>query len=301
MESVHTPCKGASAFRGKDQSVYYEQTLGRSRVRRLALLESLRVAINARQLRLAYQPVVHLETGQIVGVEALARWAPGGVTVRPDVFIGVAEESGLIVPLGNLVLDLAGADAEHLEEAAGRPLTIGVNVSAQQLRLPSFSTKVESILAQMAGTNLVLEITERDFVNYDPALLESMEHLAAQDVRFALDDFGIGYSSIGYLQRMPIRIIKADASFSAGIDTDERACGLLRSIRTMGLALDIDVVVEGLERPSQVEHVREHVGATLGQGFLLHRPMPLTDVMEVLRRNRVAFSPTNSPRPREAG
>ena len=290
----------AAKSRGKDQSVYYEQTLGRSRVQRLELLDALRAAINARQLRLAYQPVVELETGQIVGVEALARWAPGGVTVPPDVFIGVAEESGLIVPLGNLVLDLAGADAQHIQEAAGRPLTIGVNVSAQQLRLPSFVTKVEGLLAQMAETNLVLEITERDFVSYDAAQLESMEHLAAQDVRFALDDFGVGYSSIGYLQRMPIRIIKADASFSSRIDRDERACGLLRSIRAMGQALDIDVVVEGLERPSQVEHVREHVGATLGQGFLLHRPMPLTDVIEVLRRNRVGPSPTNSPRPMEA-
>jgi EAL domain-containing protein (putative c-di-GMP-specific phosphodiesterase class I) len=276
---------------GKNQCVKYERSLGRSRVERLELVESLRAAINARELSLVYQALVRLDTGEIEGVEALCRWTPHGTPVRPDVFIPLAEESGLIVPLGDLVLDIAAEEAAQLLQAAGGPLTIGVNISPQQLRTACFAEKVEQTLARMPGASLMLEITERDFVTNDPEGLATMVRLADQDVRFALDDFGVGYSSIGYLQTMPIRVIKADASFSADIDHNERSCGLLRSIMTMGEALDIDVVVEGLERPSQVEHVREHVGATLGQGFLLNRPMPLLEMVEVLRKNRGVLSP----------
>jgi diguanylate cyclase (GGDEF)-like protein len=270
---------------GKDRYVHYELSLGRSRVQRLELVESLRGAVAAGELRLAYQPVVRLDTGTIVGVEALARWTSDGVAVPPDVFITAAEESGLVVALGELVLDLAAEDAEELRRAAGRQLSVGVNISAQQLRSPMFVEKVEEAAARMPGVTLTLEVTERDFVNNDPAALEAMRRLSAQGVRFAIDDFGVGFSSIGYLQQMPVNVIKTDASFSAGVDRDERSCGLLRSIFVMGEALGLDVVVEGLERNSQIAHIREHVGATLAQGFLLHRPMSLDEVAAVLRSN----------------
>ena len=270
---------------GKDRYVHYELSLGRSRVQRLELVESLRGAVAAGDLRLAYQPVVRLDTGLIVGVEALARWTSDGVAVPPDVFITAAEESGLVVALGELVLDLAADDAEELRRAAGRSLTIGVNISAQQLRSPMFVEKVEQTAARMPGVTLTLEVTERDFVNNDPAALDAMRRLSAQGVRFAIDDFGVGFSSIGYLQQMPVNVIKTDASFSAGVDRDERSCGLLRSIFVMGEALGLDVVVEGVERHSQIPHVREHVGASLAQGFLLHRPMPVDEVADVLRGN----------------
>ncbi|MDQ4085061.1 MAG: EAL domain-containing protein [Actinomycetota bacterium] len=275
---------------GKDQYVTYEQALGRNRVQRLELVESLRAAVAEGDLELAYQPVVALDTDRIVGVEALARWTHEGVAVPPDVFISAAEESGLVVALGERILDLAAADAERLREAADGPLNIGVNISAQQLRTPSFVAKVEQTLQRMAGVGLVLEITERDFVDNDPAALDAMVRLSGLGIPFAIDDFGVGFSSIGYLQQMPVRILKIDRSFSAGIDGDERSCGLLRSIMVMGEALGLDVVVEGLERASQVVHVREHVGATLAQGFLLHHPMSLGEVVDVLRRNRGVLS-----------
>jgi EAL domain-containing protein (putative c-di-GMP-specific phosphodiesterase class I) len=113
-----------------------------------------------------------------------------------------------------------------------------------------------------------------------------MNRVSELGVPFAIDDFGIGFSSIGYLQHLPVKILKIDKSFSADIDEDERSCGLLRSIVMMGQALGLDVVAEGVERDSQVEHLREHVGATFAQGFLLHRPMPLSDVVDVLLSNR---------------
>jgi diguanylate cyclase (GGDEF)-like protein len=271
---------------GKDRYVTYRSSLGRNRVQRLELVESLRAAVAAGDLRLEYQPVVQLDTGRIAGVEALARWTNGGVTVPTEVFIGAAEESGLVVALGELVLDLAAADAARLLEAADGTLSIGVNISAQQLRSPAFVAKVAQMLPRIAGARLVLEITERDFVNNDPVVLDAMVRLSALGVPFAIDDFGVGFSSIGYLQKMPVQILKIDRSFSAGIDADERSCGLLRSIMVMGEALGLDVVVEGVERASQVEHIRDHVGATLAQGFLLHEPLPIGDMLEVLRRNR---------------
>jgi diguanylate cyclase (GGDEF)-like protein len=276
---------------GKDQCVQYRRSLGRSRVQRLELVESLRAAVADGDLRLSYQPVVQLDTGRIVGVEALARWRYDGADVAPDVFIPAAEESGLVVPLGDLVLDLAAADAARLLEAAAGQLNIGVNISAQQLRAPGFVAKVEDTLARMRGVGLVLELTERDFVDDEPVALEAMRRLRAQGVAFAVDDFGVGFSSIGYLQHIPVQILKTDASFAAGVDRDERSCGLLRSILVMGEALGLDVVVEGLERDPQLEHVRAHVGASLGQGYLLHEPMHVDDVAEVLRQNRAALSP----------
>lgn len=271
---------------GKDRYVVYEMSLGRARVQRLELVESLRAAVRSGDLSLVYQPVVQLDSGRIVAVEALARWTSNGVAVPPEVFISAAEESGLVVGLGELVLDLAAADAAELTEAAGGSIRVGVNISAQQLRVPTFVRKVEEAIARMPGIDLTLEVTERDFVNNEPAALDAMRRLSALGVRFAVDDFGVGFSSIGYLQELPVNVLKTDASFSAGIDGDERSCGLLRSIVVMGQALGLDVVVEGIERSEQVEHLHEHVGAALAQGYLLHRPMSLESLAQVLRQNR---------------
>jgi EAL domain-containing protein (putative c-di-GMP-specific phosphodiesterase class I) len=114
-----------------------------------------------------------------------------------------------------------------------------------------------------------------------------MKTLAARGVPFAIDDFGIGFSSIGYLQDMPVQIIKTDLSFSESIDRDERSCALLCSITMMGQALGLDVVVEGIERASQLEHLREHVHAQYAQGYLMHRPMPLDQLVGVIADNHV--------------
>ncbi|HET7386431.1 MAG TPA: EAL domain-containing protein [Nocardioidaceae bacterium] len=272
--------------RGKDQYVQYERSLGRSRLQRLELLESLRASVAAGDLSLVYQPVVRAATGHIIGLEALARWRTNGVDVPPDVFIRVAEESGLVVPLGDVVLNRAGDDAPALFEAAGGDLNIGVNVSARQLREPDFVSKVECTRDRMGGAGLILEITERDRIGDDPVSLDTMAQLSRRGVCFAIDDFGIGFSSIGYLQDMPVQIIKTDLSFSEAIDRDERSCALLCSITMMGQALGMDVVVEGVERSSQLDHLRDHVHAPYAQGYLMHRPMPLEQVLTVLRENR---------------
>jgi diguanylate cyclase (GGDEF)-like protein len=272
--------------RGKNQFVEYERAIGRSRLQRLELVESLRTSVAARELTLVYQPVVRASTGRITGVEALARWRSNGVDVPPDVFIRVAEETGLVVALGDAVLDQAAADAAAIAEAAGGDINVSVNVSAKQMREQDFVSKIERAVERMDGCNLILEITERDGIGNDAASLNAMKTLSARGVPFAIDDFGVGFSSIGYLQDMPVQIIKADMSFSEGIDRDERSCALLCSITMMGQALGLDVVVEGIERASQLDHLREHVHAPYAQGYLMHRPMPLEQLLQVLRENR---------------
>jgi diguanylate cyclase (GGDEF)-like protein len=279
--------------RGKNQWVEYERAIGRSRLQRLELVESLRASVAAGDLTLVYQPVVRASTGFITGVEALARWKSNGVDVPPDVFIRVAEETGLVVALGDVVLDQAARDAAVIRQAAGAgDINVSVNISAKQLREPDFVSKVERAVAQMDGATLVLEITERDGIGNDPASMSAMTTLAERGVPFAIDDFGVGFSSIGYLQDMPVQIIKTDLSFSEGIDRDERSCALLCSITMMGQALGLDVVVEGIERASQLDHLREHVHAPFAQGYLMHRPMPLDQLVKVIRENRSLSSPS---------
>ncbi len=272
--------------RGKNQYVEYDPAIGRSRVQRLELVESLRAALVAGDITLVYQPVVAAASGRIVGVEALARWKFDGFDIPPDVFIRVAEETGLIVPLGDHVLEQAVSDAAALREAAGHGINVSVNVSAKQLREPDFVAKVEWAMSAMGDTGLVLEITERDGIGGDEASLSTMRALADRGVVFAIDDFGVGFSSISYLQDLPVQIIKADAAFSKNIDLDERACALLRSITMMGEALGFDVVVEGIERATQLEHLQNDVHAPYAQGFLMHRPMPLEQLLGVVRQNR---------------
>ena len=161
-----------------------------------------------------------------------------------------------------------------------------MNISARQLREPGFVEKVRSTRDSLANGSLILEITERDMVGDDNESLATMQAITELGVNFAIDDFGVGFSSIGYLQDMPVRIIKTDGSFSEAIDRDERSCALLCSITMMGQALGLDVVVEGIERATQLEHLRDHVHAPFAQGYLMHRPMSVEDLVRVLRANR---------------
>jgi EAL domain-containing protein (putative c-di-GMP-specific phosphodiesterase class I) len=134
----------------------------------------------------------------------------------------------------------------------------------------------------MGDIDLVLEVTERDFVVNDSRTLAAMNTLADADIRFAVDDFGTGFSSIGYLQRLPVRILKIDKSFLEQIEDDARACSLVRSMVVMGDALGLDVVVEGVERLGQLEHLTGHAHATIGQGYLFGRPVPLEAMLATL-------------------
>ncbi len=263
---------------GKNRYETYRLSFGDERSQRIEFVESLRRAVEAESLEVYYQPVVDLRTQIITGVEALVRWRRNGVLVPPELFIPTAEESGLIVALGDFVLGVVAADAPRLVAAAGRTLSIAVNVSAQQLHVDGFAEQVEAARAVMGDVDLVLEVTERNFVDNEPRTLAAMNTIAASGVRFAIDDFGVGFSSIEYLQRLPVRILKVDKTFLEDIENDAKACTLVRSMVVMGEALSLDVIVEGIERWSQLEHVTSHAGATTGQGFLFGRPMPCEEM-----------------------
>ena len=267
---------------GKDRYETYRLSFGDERLQRIELVETLRRAIETKQLEVFYQPVVDLRTRDVLGVEALVRWRRDGGLVPPDLFIPTAEESGLIVALGELVLEIVSAHAPVLREAAGRPISIGVNISPQQLHAAAFEQQVARAQQAMGDMQLVLELTERDFVNNDEQTVASMSALAAANVNFAIDDFGVGFSAIGYLQRLPVQILKVDRSFIAHIEEDPKACSLVRSMVVMGEALGLDVVIEGVEREGQLQHVIEHAGGGVAQGYLFSRPLPVDETVAAL-------------------
>jgi diguanylate cyclase (GGDEF)-like protein len=272
---------------GKNRFVTYDQRLGDSHADRLELVEALRAAVTGGdQLDVAYQHITDVTTGCVTGVEALARWSRNGERVPPEVFIGLAEDCGLIIPLGLQMLHRVAADAQVLQAASGGPFSLGVNISAQQLRDPDFVTHVTTAMEQMPDVTLILEVTERCVVANDEATTGAMARLVEAGALFAIDDFGVGFSSLSYLKHLPVKILKTDAALSSDIDHDERSCRLLRSIVTMGDSLGLDVIVEGMERPSQLEHLREHVGAKFAQGYLLHLP----ESGEAVRRSLLASS-----------
>jgi diguanylate cyclase (GGDEF)-like protein len=279
---------------GKDQVVVYHPALGRARVRSLELAEELRAAIENRDVGLVYQPVVQSGTGQIVGVEALARWHRSGAEIGPNIFIQVAEEAGLIRMLGDLVMEQVAADAAVLHEAGGSDLTVSLNISAQQLRAADFVASVQATQKALQPLELLLELTERHLVGDDPQVLSVMTQVEASGIRLALDDFGIGFSSIGYLEQLAVGVLKTDRLFSARIDSDPRSLRLLVSMINMGQALGLSIVIEGIERESQLETLRAHVpfGEKLSlQGYLVGRPAPVEQIAEQLRTAQPLLAP----------
>jgi len=205
----------------------------------------------------------------------------------PDAFIAAAEESGLIVEIGERVLAQVIADAPILVAAAGGPLSLGVNMSAHQLREPSFLEQVRAAVTALGESQLVLEMTETVVVQEDEESGDALRLLRAAGAMLAIDDFGVGFSSIGYLQHLPVGMIKIDRTFTRDIDSDSRAAALVEAILLMGSALELQVVAEGIERPSQVKRLRGS-GCTVGQGFLYGRPQPLADVVARLEGERSA-------------
>ncbi len=277
--------------RGKGRCVRYEASIGRARLQRLELVEDLRQALLDDEISVVYQPVVAASTGRIIGAEALARWQRDGTPVPPGLFVPVAEETGLIVSLGDRVLDQVVKDAASVREVTEDGFQLAVNVSARQLRDAAFVPGVQRAVASMHGIGLLLEITEREGVNADPVVLDAMRRIVDLGVKLAIDDFGVGFSSLSYLHSLPAQVIKVDASLTRDIDSDDRAAALLRSVTLMVRSLGLDVVVEGIERQSQLDRIGVDEEQILAQGYLLHRPMPLPELLEVLRESSLAAPP----------
>ena len=272
---------------GRNAIHFFDPELETALKQRNALEIDLRLAIESKQLVLHYQP--QIDSGRIVGAEALVRW-PHSLRglVSPAEFIPLAEESGLILPLGHLVLEIACSQlalwAEHPDTA---PLTIAVNVSAEQFRQADFVGQVLSVL-QNAGANpqrLKLELTESLLVHDVEELIKKMNALKAEGVGFALDDFGTGYSSLAYLKRLPIDQLKIDQSFVRDVLLDANDAVIARTIVALANSLGLGVIAEGVETEAQRDFL-ESSGCHAYQGYFCSRPLPIADFEIYTARQR---------------
>ena len=261
----------------------FEPTMHERVVERLELRGELQRALELGQFEIYYQPVVHLDQRTDYGVEALLRWNhPERGQIAPAQFIPLAEETGLIVPIGRWVVLEACRQGALLHERFPRDpaLTISVNLSVKQLQSDSIIDDVRGALREtgLEPSTLVLEVTETVMMADPDTAAARLNQLKDLGVRIAMDDFGTGYSSLSYLSRLPVDILKMDRSFLGAGNTDS---GLAAAIIAIGERLDLEVVAEGIEEPEQIGTLRG-LGCELGQGFLFARPMPQPALVDYL-------------------
>ncbi|MCY1141244.1 bifunctional diguanylate cyclase/phosphodiesterase [Actinoplanes sp. Pm04-4] len=271
----------AAKAAGKDRHELFDPRLRREQAERIRTVERLRVALEADEFTVHYQPIVALRSGASVGFEALVRWTPPGQDpIGPDKFIPAAEDSGLIVGLGEWVLRRACAEAAVWHRRYGT--TIAVNVSPRQLAEPYFADRVRRALADsdLPAHALTVEITEGVLVRSGAHAELALTHLAelrADGVRVAIDDFGTGYSSLAYLRDLPIDILKIDKSFMPDDPGDAQQAALVRAVVDLARSLNLTTVAEGVETAHHAELLRT-LGCDRGQGWLFGRPGPPTAV-----------------------
>ena len=238
---------------------------------------ALRRAIENRQLSLAYQPICDLATGRIVSFEALARWTDeDGTRHCPTEFIPVAEESGLIVPLGRWAIDEAAKTLAHWDARHGAPcgVKVAVNLSAIQLQRDDIAPVLEAALAStgLTGDRFTLELTESAIVSDPDRIAGTMHALKALGTTLAMDDFGTGYSNLAYLQKLPIDVLKIDRSFVTGMLADRDKVSIVRAILSLAQALGMKTTAEGIET-NELAQTLAALGCTFGQGYFYARPL----------------------------
>jgi diguanylate cyclase (GGDEF)-like protein/PAS domain S-box-containing protein len=264
---------------GRARSVLFADTMRQEALARLDTEVELRRALTSGDLRLHYQPVVDLASGLVVGVEALLRWEhrTRGLVMPVDI-ITIAEETGLIVPLGEWVLEEACTQLVRWHQDCPH-LTMAVNLSGVQLARPDLVARVGEVLERtgVRRSALSLEITESVLMRDAEEALGVLEELKALGVRISVDDFGTGYSSLSYLKRFPVDVLKIDRSFVDGLGSDADDLAIVQAILALATSLDIDIIAEGVETSAQRE-VLQGLGCRLAQGYLLGRPGAAADV-----------------------
>jgi diguanylate cyclase (GGDEF)-like protein/PAS domain S-box-containing protein len=271
---------------GKGRYVRFDGDMHGLVARRMELEGDLRRALDGDELRVAYQPIHSLRTRCLTGFEALARWDhPVHGPIRPDEFIKVAEESGLILPLGQWVLSTATQQLRRWQKRVpgGEALEISVNVSARQLRQPEFGDQVAEavLLAGLDPACLVLELTESLLMDDIEPTIAKLERIRRYGTKVAIDDFGTGYSSLSYLLRLPVDKLKVDRSFVNAMGEGTNESALVQAIVTMGHVLGLEIVAEGVETEEQ-EQALVAAGCDLGQGYLLGRPVAPHEIERLL-------------------
>ncbi|WP_433794534.1 putative bifunctional diguanylate cyclase/phosphodiesterase [Actinoplanes sp. CA-252034] len=295
----------AAKAAGKDQAVVFDVAMRQEQADRIRLLERLRAAVDADEFAVYYQPIVRLGDAHPVAVEALVRWLPPGRSpIGPDLFIPAAEDSGLIVALGEWVLRRACADAVEWHRRWGT--TVTVNVSPRQLVDPHFTVKALAALraSGLPAAALTLEITEGVLVRSGAHAAQALLHLSAlraEGVRVAIDDFGTGYSSLAYLRDLPIDVLKIDRSFMPADGADIQQAVLVRAIVDLATGLGLTTVAEGVETGDQAALLRA-LGCQRAQGYHFARPVPAVVAGEFLAvAGNVQIDPITAEQHGDAG
>jgi diguanylate cyclase (GGDEF)-like protein len=291
----------AAKAAGKNCVVAYQPQMRADRLYLTRLASGLRHAIQRQEFALHYQPIVQLATGAVMGVEALLRWNPDTGPVPPNTFIPIAEETGLILPIGSWVLDQACRDARGWHDRHGTVLT--VNVSARQLRERTFPQTVLDALRDsgLPAPALVLEITETALLAVGDAetrsIIARLEQLRSHGIRVAVDDFGTGYSSLSYLRHLPVDILKIDRAFTPESSDDETSAenqAFTRAILQLSHTLELNTIAEGVETAGQARLLHE-MNCQLAQGFHFARPMPAAAMSRLLAEPPPATTPGLEP------
>jgi diguanylate cyclase (GGDEF)-like protein/PAS domain S-box-containing protein len=271
---------------GRDNRQFFKRDLNLRAVKRQSLEDSMRHALERHEFAVHYQPKVNLENGEIVGVEALIRWLhPEFGLVSPAEFIPIAEECGLMVPIGRWVLGQACHQAQAWQEIGLPPIRIAVNISAVELRARDFLTGLGVILAEtgLDPRLLELELTETFMVQDSAAMLAVLQDLKRLGIKLALDDFGTGYSSLNHLKRFPIDTLKIDQSFVRTVTTNADDASIVCAVISMGKSLHMRVVAEGVETREQLAFLQDRE-CPFGQGYYFSQPLTGPACTRLLRR-----------------
>jgi len=279
-----------------NQLGFFDAAMSFAANERLTLERSLKDALNSGQFELFFQPQVRLKDYHLVGAEALIRWRhPELGIISPDKFIPVAEETGLIVPIGTWVLRTACAKLAEWRQLGLPPLRLGVNISGRQFRESDLADQVAAAIAEAGidATNLDLELTESMLMSDGEGTLKVLRDLAALGVSLSIDDFGTGYSSLAYLKRFPVNTVKIDRAFVRDLDHDEDGRVIANAIISLAHSLSLMTIAEGVETEAQAALLARN-GCDEIQGYLIGRPMPFADFVTFTRNYRVP-SPTVAP------
>lgn len=266
---------------GRKQATLYDSTFENDVTESFQLSNDLIEAIDQEQFVLYYQPQVDLQTGEIIGAEALIRWFhPTKGFIPPDKFIHIAEEYGLILPLGDWILRKACEDRKKWLDEGIEHIRIAVNISIKQFEQPNFVERVQQILqlTNLDSRYLELEITEGVAMTNPDDVIEKLQQLKDLNIFISIDDFGMGYSSLNYLKKLPIHQLKVDRNFVKDI-TEKNDFAIVHSIISMAHSLELSVVAEGVENELQASILRD-LNCTIAQGYLYYKPMPYADFIE---------------------
>jgi diguanylate cyclase (GGDEF)-like protein len=297
------PVGAESLIRDADAAMYRAKERGRARselfdaemraraARRLEVERDLRDAVAKEELLLHYQPLVDIRNGEIVSFEALLRWEhPRRGVLEPEEFISVAEDCGLIGPIGRWVEQTACLQAVEWQQARPdqRPLDVSINVSARQIAHRELADSVADVLARtgLEPSHLQLEVTESILVEESAMATTTLEALSELGVRLILDDFGTGYSSLPYLSRFPFDALKIDRSFIEGLGVEQERTAIVEAIIGMARALSLDAIAVGVESEVQLAELRR-LGCDYGQGHLFSRPLPAGDITRLVREGEL--------------